>query len=234
MRRLGWYLGVPVAASVGGAAGAWTVLPLGLGWTLAIPLALFFGALSAGLCAAWVGNLTAMDGMRSRLPVVLVFATVSVVGADVVVPRLSRFLPLSLFLVGILIFAVVGLGTSFAVWRFRAERGALGWSGGVTLALAGVWAVVLFLTSPAVDSDVGLRKAILGPYRAAGYGGATEWAVAASLLVALAGVIWVVWLTVGSVLGREIKRDAVGTLALVGLTMPVFILMLYLFPPGEP
>lgn len=237
MRRIRWWIGVPLAVFVGGILGAWPILPLGLVWSLAVPLSVFFGVMCAGLCAVWTGNLMDFSGTRSRITPVLISSVVSAVVAVAVVIAVARFLRSSLLEMLLMGFAVVAVGTSFAVWRFRGPRGRLGWGGIVVLVLAGVWAVALFLISPGIDGyffDLGLKEAVLGPYRAAGYGDTTEWAVAVSVTVALAGIVAAAWLTKRGISGHEIERDAALTLSLVVLSMPIFILMLNLFPAEGP
>lgn len=236
MRWLGWYVGVPVAALVGGVCGTWSLLVLGLSWALAVPVSIFFGVLYAALCATWMGNLTASDETRGRLALVLVVSATSGLLASIAVVAAASSLMLPLSLIEMLgsIFAVVAMATSVAVWRFRGPRGRLGWRGATVLALAGVWAVTLFLVSPGVEWGLGLREAMFGSYRAAGYGGTIEWAVAAGLVVAVSGIVWVAWQTFRGISGHGVERDAVVTLVLVALSMPVFILVLRLFPAEGP
>ena len=236
MRWIGWYCGVPVAAIVGGVCGVASLAVLGLVWSLAVPVAVFFGLLYAALGALWVGNLAAVDGSRGRLGLVLAVSGLSGVISFVVVFAGAAWFTLPVSLIALLgaVFVGVVVAVSVAVWRFRAPRGRLRWRGSVALVVAGVWAVALFLVSPGVPWGPSLREAVLGPYWASGAGGATELAVAVSLVVAVAGIIWAVRRTVSGISGYEIERDAALTLSLVALSMPVFILMLRLFPTEGP
>ena len=160
MRRVLWFVGVPVVALVAGVAGSVPVLVMGLVVPMFIvgPLALVVGSLLATLSAGWVANLSAHGAAartRSRLWTIFAVAlAASLIGPltgmawAFFVDELGvgmRFGPslAMVYLPGAVIFSGV---TTLATWRLRSPAtDELGFLSRTAIVLAAVWIVFFAL-----------------------------------------------------------------------------------------
>ena len=139
-----------VAALVCGTVAGVLVLPFGLVVVAYVMLPLMFGiaALFAALGASWVGILVSPDGSSSRiLPVVCVSeVTAGVMVILFLIPAVEesmfRYLG-SPAMVLVAITVLMGLGASWAAWRFRSPGRRIRKDALMTLGLMGLAGLVL-------------------------------------------------------------------------------------------
>lgn len=121
------YSGVLIVALLVGIVCALPIFTLGLAVPMYAvwPLALCFGALLAAISAAWMGTFLAADRTQSRMLLIIGVAeliAIALAGVIVAIPLLSER--------GVDVLAAsmgtVGIGASWATWRYRrSERHAL-------------------------------------------------------------------------------------------------------------
>ena len=151
-----------VAALVCGTVAGVLVLPFGLVVVAYVMLPLMFGiaALFAALGASWAGILISPEGTGSRiLPVVGVSeATAGVVVVPFSIPAvgesMSRYLGSPALALGAGM-VLIGLGASWAAWRFRRPGRRIGKDALMTLGLVGV-AGLIFVGTIYVASLFGM------------------------------------------------------------------------------
>ena len=206
MRRLSWFVGVPVVALLGGLVGGIAILHWGLVTPLFIvwPLAVGRGALLAAIGASWVGTLLTPTRTRSRLLWVVLVSEVTAVVLAVVFLVGSILVPL-IFQLGFSAI-VIALSASWATWRFRGPGEQMGRDAAMTLVLAMAVLVASLLS--------------LWGYWSGIYG------ILASVVAVALSVILVRWRTRGP--GDRMQRDAAVTLGLVGVPAPLFFGAYYL------
>ncbi len=162
-RQSAWWLGVSIAALVGGLAGAIFVFPLGLivAGVIVLPLTMGAAALFAAISASWVATFLAPDRSRSRiLPIVAACEAIAgVVTLAILVLRLSpatRLESPSAILVLGLLFIVPG--TSVVTRRLRRPRSGLRRDALLTVGLL-VLAVLIVVAAVWIASLFGLAGA---------------------------------------------------------------------------
>ena len=160
MKRILWFIGVPVVALVAGVLGSVPILVMSLVVPMSIvgPLALITGSLLAVLSAGWVANLSAHGAAartRSRLWSIFAIA----LAASLIGPLAGmawaffvakfgvglRFGPslAMVYLPGTVIFSTA---TTLATWRLRSPAtDELGFLSRTAIVLAAVWMVFLAL-----------------------------------------------------------------------------------------
>lgn len=229
LRRIIWFVGVPLAAAAGGLVGFLPVVVMGLVVPVFLvgPLGLATGALLATLLAGWIANFAAFSdkaGCRERSRLLMVFL-VSLLGAvagllvsmviTIIIDSLGAMNVMSVLLFYLPSIIVFTAATTVATWRFRNPvegETSLGFVGAATLGLSSAWVLFLFLYEWFGPQLGGLLPSNLGLFL-------PLWFIAMlGLLLAASGTaVYVVFTR------NKIIQDAGLTLILTGLTPTLII-----------